>query len=546
VTEVTEGDCPGPIARARLSWAVELDAFRIDPTRYVAGRLWRLRGYRQRARNYLAPLRGQARDAYRLWIAGREGKEPAAAAGAWSERILPVVEYDGDDESLRATLESIAQAAPGARPILVETRGGQRLVHGSERIAALRDQDMVWVCPLRAGDRLAPWAFARYSEVIAASDGEQVIYSDDDLLNGAGRRTEPHLKPDWNPDLFGHHDYLSGACVLRVPSAVLGRLGASGWAEGFLRQAVREGAKPIHIRSVLHHRSSRPVPGALSLTPSLDRSRNPSVSVIIPTRDHARLLRKCLAGLGQTDYPDVETIVVDNGSQEPDALELLDSVAGSGGVVLRQPGPFNYSALNNAAVGQATGEYLCFLNNDVEMLAADWLAVLVAQAMRPQIGAVGARLLYPDGSIQHAGVVLGVGGGAGHAHRFQAAGETGYFHRAALPQQVSAVTGACLVVARDKFLSVGGFDEQAFPIAFNDVDLCLRLNDRGWQSLYEPRATLVHHESKSRGQDSARGNRDRFARELAELKRRWSTDGRVDPFHHPGLSPYSERFVLDV
>jgi len=209
-------------------------------------------------------------------------------------------------------------------------------------------------------------------------------------------------------------------------------------------------------------------------------------------------------------------------------------------------GAFNFSRLNNVAVRRATGDLLCFLNNDVEMPDPDWLAILVRQAVRPAIGAVGARLLYPDGTIQHAGVFTGIGGGAGHAHRFLGKDEGGYFERARLPQRVSAVTGACLVVARKKFLEVGGFDEEDFPVAFNDVDLCLKLNERGWQSFYEPRATLIHHESKSRGSDSLKANRARFAEELAALKRKWHTDERPDPFHHPHLSPFCEQFLIAV
>ena len=173
------------------------------------------------------------------------------------------------------------------------------------------------------------------------------------------------------------------------------------------------------------------------------------------------------------------------------------------------------------------GDLLCFLNNDVEMVDDDWLSMMVRQALRPEIGAVGARLLYPDRTIQHAGVYMGIGGGAGHGHRFLRDDDAGYFERARLPQQVSAVTAACLVVKREKFLAVGGFDEVDFPVAFNDVDLCLKLNERGWQSFYEPRATLIHHESKSRGSDRARPNKARFAGELAALKRKWQTDAAI-------------------
>jgi GT2 family glycosyltransferase len=186
------------------------------------------------------------------------------------------------------------------------------------------------------------------------------------------------------------------------------------------------------------------------------------------------------------------------------------------------------------------------LNNDVSMTDPDWLHHLVRQARKPEVGAVGARLHYPDGTVQHAGVVLGVGGGAAHAHRGLPPGEPGYFHRADLPQFVSAVTAACLVVKRDKFLAVGGLDEDAFAVAFNDVDLCVRLNAAGWQSLYEPRAQLLHHESKSRGTDLTPEKKARFAGELARLKQRWQTDQSVDPFHHPALSRFSDTFVIDL
>ena len=212
--------------------------------------------------------------------------------------------------------------------------------------------------------------------------------------------------------------------------------------------------------------------------------------------------------------------------------------------MLRHSGAFNYSAINNHAAAQAQGSLLCQLNNDIEMTDPRWLATLATQALRPEVGAVGARLLYPDGRIQHAGVVIGVGNAAGHAHRFLRPEEEGYFNRHNLPQFTMAVTAACLVVERDKFMAVGGLNEQDFAVAFNDVDFCLRLNQRGWQSLYEPRATLIHHESVSRGLDRDPVGAARFAGELAALKRLWKTDEIYDPYHHPELSRASEQFAV--
>ena len=239
-------------------------------------------------------------------------------------------------------------------------------------------------------------------------------------------------------------------------------------------------------------------------------------------------------------------IVVDNDSDDPQTIRFLEDIQKRNTRVIRHPGEFNYSRINNSAVDKATGDLVCLLNNDIETTDGSWLSCMVAQALRADVGAVGAQLLYPDGQIQHAGVVLGVGGGAAHAHRFLRPEEEGYFRRHALPQFVSAVTAACLVVRRDRFVAAGGLDEADLPVAFNDVDLCLKLNARGWQSLYEPRARLIHRESVSRGLDRDKAGAERLSRELAVLKQRWRTDTAVDPFHHPHLSRASEQFVIAI
>jgi GT2 family glycosyltransferase len=372
-----------------------------------------------------------------------------------------------------------------------------------------------------------------------------IAYADDDLLDGAGKRFRPHLKPDWNSELFRHFDYLTGACIVKAtPEALISLSGEEDWAGQLVRDAAHKGT-PLHVPQMLHHRQSRPQPHLL-VDPILPADMLPLVSVIIPTRNRVDLLRTCLSGLAATDYPDLEIIIVDNDSDDPETLNFLSGLDPARHRVLRHEGPFNYSAINNRAVGEARGALLCLLNNDIEVIGSDWLKIMAAQALRDDVGAVGARLLYPDGRIQHAGVVIGMGGAAGHAHRFLQPDEEGYFHRHALPQFASAVTAACLVVARERFLAVGGLDERNFAVAFNDVDLCLRLNQRGWQSFYEPRATLIHHESVSRGFDRDPAGAARFAGELAALKERWNTEKGIDPFHHPALSPASEHFVLHL
>jgi GT2 family glycosyltransferase len=511
---------------------------------YLKAAGWRLRGFKVRSRNMIAPLLGRSPRAYRLWIAR---SEPSSVPLSDGSAIVPVIDCREGCEGLGATLASIAGSSGEGRPILIggEAADGTSRVNRPADLGAALPTPDAWICPLVPGDRLAPGALAVYADEAQATRAS-VIYADDDLLSPDGERAAPHFKPRWNADLFAHHDYLTGASIVRATRRACADLPDTDWARALVETGVAAGGAPHHVPRVLHHRHRRPEPVLPPRAALAKTSPEPRVSVIIPTRNQAALLGTCLSGLDRVAYAALDRIVIDNGSDDPSTLSLLDAVEREGATVLRLPGAFNYSTLNNEAARHATGDFLCFLNNDVEMIDDDWLALLVRQAVRAEIGAVGARLLYPDRTVQHAGVFTGIGGGAGHGHRFQREDETGYFERARLPQQVSAVTAACLVVARDKFLAVGGFDGTEFPVAFNDVDLCLKLNARGWQSFYEPRATLIHHESKSRGKDSASSNRVRFAGELAALKRKWHTDAAPDPYHHPHLSPFSEQFVVAV
>lgn len=491
-------------------------------------------------------MAGRSPYAYDLWVAKHEPKIRSAygwKGGVGTARIIAAIDCvdgsDGVEDSLRS-LEGSSCVVVGE----VGSYGVKRVARPNE-LASLITEDEAWLCVVRSGDRLADGALVAYAQAIDRTPGAPLIYADDDLIGPSSRRTSPHFKPAWNPELFQQHDFVSAAAVMKVRRDDLAGLDPKTWAQDLARTAIASGP-PVHLPLVLHHRKQRPHPVIPRNVAIEAASPLPPITMIIPTRNQRALLQACIEGVEQTDYPRLNVVVVDNDSDEPDSVAYLESLRQAGVKVIRIPGPFNFSALNNEAVRHVDGELLCFLNNDVEMIEPDWLRPLVAQAVRPDIGAVGAQLLYPDGTIQHAGVFTGIGGGAGHAHRFQAAGENGYFQRASLPQRVAAVTAACLVVARDKFLAVGGFDEALFPVAFNDVDLCLKLNQRGWQSFYEPRAKLIHHESKSRGSDRAKLNRDRFAGELAALKAKWRTDQECDPFHHPHLSPFCEQFYVAV
>jgi GT2 family glycosyltransferase len=263
----------------------------------------------------------------------------------------------------------------------------------------------------------------------------------------------------------------------------------------------------------------------------------PRVSLVVPTRDRPELLRSCVESLlARTDYPDFELLLVDNGSRDPQALALLDAFAARAGVrVLRDESPFNYSALNNRAAAMATGSVLALVNNDIEVIDAGWLREMVAQALRPGVGAVGAMLLYPDGRIQHAGVVLGLGGIANHAYVGEPADVGGHGGRARVVQSVSAVTAACLVVRRDLYLAVGGLDEQ-LAVAFNDIDFCLRLREAGHRNVWTPFARLYHHESATRGSDADGARRERFLGEIALMRERWGALLERDPAYNPNLS----------
>jgi GT2 family glycosyltransferase len=260
------------------------------------------------------------------------------------------------------------------------------------------------------------------------------------------------------------------------------------------------------------------------------------------------VLRPCVESLlERTEYPNFEILIIDNGSIDAATAKFFREVSEDERVrVLTYDRPFNYSAINNFAVGHARGTFVALLNNDTEVLEPAWLTELMRYAARPEIGAAGAKLLYDDRSIQHAGVVIGIGGAAGHAHRFLPADQPGYFYMPHVAQFVSAVTGACLLVKTSKFEAVGGLDDEKLAIAFNDVDFCLKLEVAGWRNVYVPHAILLHHESKSRDSDMAPTQLPRFKRELAVLQERWGTKTYKDPLHNPNLDSSSETYVFRV
>ncbi len=272
----------------------------------------------------------------------------------------------------------------------------------------------------------------------------------------------------------------------------------------------------------------------------------PQVSIIIPTKDRSDLLSCCVHGiLSETDYQNLEVLIVDNLSQEVATRAYFEHIETDPRVrLLRYEQRFNFSLINNWAAEQTRGEILLFLNNDIEVIHASWLRHMVANACRPEVGAVGAKLLYPTGRVQHGGIILGVGGVAGHFHLRCRRDDPGYFSRAQLQQNLSAVTAACLAMRRTVFDEIGGFDGENLRVAFNDVDLCLRLRERGYLIVWTPLAELYHHESASRGSDLLLERQREFSRETGYMRSRWGRILDRDPYFNPNLSLRSTAVTL--
>nr|WP_255492246.1 glycosyltransferase family 2 protein [Luteimonas sp. MC1825] len=426
-----------------------------------------------------------------------------------------------------------------------------------------------WVGVIEGAPLFAPHALAALAAAAAARPDAGMIYSDCDRIDAAGRRHAPSFRPDWNPDLFLARDYIGAAVLFDV--------GLVRKAGGFradhapamvgdlaLRCVGLADATPVHVPMVLSHwpdgagidLAARAEARRAALRGHLgDRvvavesagdgarlrwplpAQPPRVSILVPTRDRVDLLRLCVESiLSLTTYPDFELVVIDNGSSDAEALDYLASLDPRTRVrVLRYDLPFNYSAINNFAVAQAEGDVVALLNNDIEVISPHWLDEMVAHALRPGIGAVGAMLYYPDDTIQHAGVVVGLGGVAGHVYSRQPRGSTGEEGRAALVQNLAAVTAACLVVTRSAWDAVGGLDE-ALVVAFNDIDFCLRLRKAGYRNLWTPHAELYHHESASRGSEDTEEKLRRFHSEVAFMIERWGAVLHDDPAYNPNLS----------
>lgn len=416
----------------------------------------------------------------------------------------------------------------------------------------------------------------------------KLFYSDEDKMDENGQRHDPYFKPDWNPDLFYSHNMFSHLGV--YASELVQTVG--GFHEGMegsqdydlvlrcLEQITER--EIVHIPKILYHwrvhRDStagnvevKPyavlageralnehfqrmgLPATVTLTNFGYRAQYrlpvdpPLVSLLIPTRDHKSVTEIAVQSiLKKTKYPNYEIIIIDNGSVEPETLNWFECIQDEDSrvKVIRYDYPFNYSAINNFGAAQSNGLIIGLINNDIEVISPDWLSEMVSHALRPNIGCVGAKLYYSDDTLQHGGVVLGVGGVAGHSHKHFPRSVTGYFARLKLISNFSAVTGACLLVRKEIFEALGGLDQINLKVAFNDVDFCLKVRELGYRNLWTPYAELYHHESISRGYEDTPEKQARFQAEVQFMKDKWGAKLLQDPCYSPNLTLDHEDFSL--
>ena len=485
-----------------------------------------------------------------------------------------------DDASTRAeTRQALDELAARCDQRIKIRRVKQNTGIAGASNAALELASGDYVGLLDNDDELSRDALIEMAQRIVADDPD-LLYSDEDKLDADGRHVEPHFKPDFSPDYFFTNNYVCHFSVVR--RELLQQIG--GFRTGFdgaqdfdlLLRITERTDKIVHIPKVLYH--WRKIAGSTSadaaakphttdagrraLAESLQRRGidarvdpgpfpntfnvrrpvrgEPRVSIIIPFRDQPELLRVCINSiLDKSSYRNFEIVGVDNQSCDPRLPGLMRELQRRDRRVrfLGYDAPFNYSALNNFAVKQTDGEHLLLLNNDTEVVTADWIECLLEHSQRPEVGAVGAKLMYPDGTLQHAGVVVGLGGVAGHPHLFLPAEHPGYFARAQLVQNLSAVTFACAMTRRDVFEQLGGLNERDLAVAFNDVDYCLRAREAGYLLVYTPNAVLYHHESKSRGYEDNPDKQKRFNAETDYIQQRHAIAlKRGDPYYNPNLS----------
>lgn len=465
---------------------------------------------------------------------------------------------------------------------------GHRSEAGNASLALASGEFFTMLDP---GDMLNPLALYYIAKEIAQYPQSGLLYSDEDIINEKGKRKEPYFKPDFNYDLFLTHNMIGHLSVYNT-SLVKQTGGFQNALEGSedydLALRVTENLQPDqirHIPRILYHKR---VPEAILTKTSEENSHTdktallavnnhlerkgikataeaskdaqgcnrirytlpihqPSVEIIIPTRNMADLLKICiLTILTKTTYHNYSITIIDNGSTEQDTLSLLSlwETEPRIRIVRHDETPFNYSKLINRAVNASVAEYLCLMNNDIEIITPDWLNEMVSHALQRGVGAVGARLWYPNATIQHAGMIVGIKQGTGHVHKHLPRGNPGYQNRASLQQNFSVLTGACLLLSRVNYITANGLNETELAVGFNDTELCLKLKEKGLRNIWTPYAEMFHHESVSRGRDNTPQKKERAKKELLYIQKKWAYIIRHDPAYNPNLTIDSCDFSL--
>ena len=497
---------------------------------------------------------------------------------------LCIVDGGSTKSYMRKALEGYAEQEPRMKLRILGENGG--IARNSNEALALATGDFVGF--LDHDDELESSALYEVVKLLNEKKDIDFIYSDEDKISMRGNRVDPHFKPDWSPDTLYSCNYIAHFSVIR--KSVMDGLG--GFREGYdgsqdydlFMRVVERTQRLAHIRKVLYHwrmiaRSAasssnakpyahtaagkaikdslgrRKVKGEVLAGPSPGFYRvkykilgNPKVSIIIPIRDKVKYLQKCIQSiLNRTEYDNYEILIVDNLSREPQTFRYYEEIRSNRKVcVAKYDEPLNYSAINNYAVSLIDSEYVVFLNQDTEVISTEWLTAMLEHVQREEVGVAGGLLYYPNNTIRHAGVVIGIRGVAGYSYRRFSRTNLGYFNRARIIQNVSAVTGDCMMTRKSIFQKVGGFDDN-FTVAFGDIDFCLKVRAAGSLVVYTPYAELYHRGSLHGGSESTPENQARFGKEIEYFQKKWKDElAKGDPYYNPNLTIDREDFSIRI
>ncbi len=494
---------------------------------------------------------------------------------------LCIADDCSQDDGIVRLLEKRAKADKRVKILFREQNG--HISEASNSALALATGDFIGL--LDHDDLLHRNALFWMVEALNLDRSLDLIYSDEDKIGEDGERYDPHFKSDFNYELLLTQNMISHFAIYRA--SIVSDLG--GFRRGFegsqdydlTLRFIERSSNVWHVPRVLYH--WRAIEGSTALAPGektytdsasiralkehtersgkaatvtsapelsqyfrvrFDLIGSPKVSILIPTKDKIDLVDQCIKSITDlSTYKNYEIIIIDNGSIEKESAYYFSSIAEKGVKVVTDNRPFNYSRINNVGFSHAGGDFVCLMNNDIEILSSDWMEEMLSFAQWDDVGCVGARLWYPDDKLQHGGVIVGLGGVAGHSHKYLEKGHAGYFGRAVLPQALSAVTAACLMVKASIYHEVGGLDE-GLSVAFNDIDFCLRVRNAGYRNVWTPYAEMYHHESASRGTEDTPEKQARFKGEVDFMKARWGDTLAKDPYYSPNLTIEREDFSL--